>query len=473
MNEEKNLLEENTGALQHPDYKNEIAAILRSNLAPAKLCGRMGDYHEKDIAAALELLAREERVRLYKLLPDDLLARVLEYAGRKDAFLGELSVRRQAEILQRFDTDEMAQYLRGLEKTRRALLIDLMEDETRRELAFASAFDEEEIGSQMTTDFIAIPQGLTVRQAMRALVEQAEDRDNLSTIYVLEKDGVLGGAIDLKDLIRARESTPLEDIVMASYPYVYAGETVDACLERLRGYSEDSIPVLDEKNRLRGVLTAQKIGELAGDALEDDYAKLGGLTAEEDLQEPVLRSVRKRLPWLIALLGLGLVVSTVVGMFEAVVASVALVVCFQSLVLDMAGNVGTQSLAVTIRVLMDDSVEPRQKLRLIGKEARIGLTNGAILGMMAFVAIGGYLYLLKGQDLLLAFSVSACTGVALLLSMVISSLAGTVIPMFFKKIHVDPAVASGPLITTINDLVAVVSYYGLAWLLLMQVLHIG
>lgn len=472
MNEEKKTLEENGVVLQHPDYKNEIAAILRSNLAPAKLCERMGDYHENDIAAALELLGREERVRLYKLLPDDLLARVLEYADRKAEFLGELSVRRQAEILQRFDTDEMADYLRGVDKNQRALLIDLMEDDTRRELAFASAFDEEEIGSQMTADFISIPQGLTVRQAMRALVDQAENCDNLSTIYVLEKDGVLGGAIDLKDLIRARESTPLEEIVMASYPYVYAGETVDECIERIRGYSEDSIPVLDEKNRMRGVLTAQKIGELAGDALEDDYAKLGGLTAEEDLQEPVLQSVRKRLPWLIALLGLGLVVSSVVGMFEAVVASVALVVCFQSLVLDMAGNVGTQSLAVTIRVLMDDSVEPRQKLRLIGKEARIGFTNGAILGLLAFIAIGGYLFLLKGQGMLLSFSVSACTGIALLLSMVISSLAGTVIPMFFKKIHVDPAVASGPLITTINDLVAVVSYYGLAWLLLIRILQV-
>ena len=197
MNEEKKTLEENGVALQHPDYKNEIAAILRSNLAPAKLGERMGDYHENDIAAALELLEREERVRLYKLLPDDLLARVLEYADRRDAFLDELSVRRQAEILQRFDTDEMADYLRGVDKNQRALLIDLMEDDTRRELAFASAFDEDEIGSQMTADFISIPQGLTVRQAMRALVDQAENCDNLSTIYVLEKDGVLGGAIEL------------------------------------------------------------------------------------------------------------------------------------------------------------------------------------------------------------------------------------------------------------------------------------
>ena len=169
------------------------------------------------------------------------------------------------------------------------------------------------------------------------------------------------------------------------------------------------------------------------------------------------------------LLGLGLVVSTVVGLFEQVVAQLTIVVCFQSLILDMAGNVGTQSLAITIRVLTDEQLTFQQKLSLILKEARVGLCNGLILGLLSFLFVGGYL-MLKGEAMRLALSVSFCTGAALLASMFLSSVVGTVTPLVFKKINIDPAVASGPLITTINDLVAVVTYYGLAWVLLIQIL---
>ena len=196
----------------------------------------------------------------------------------------------------------------------------------------------------------------------------------------------------------------------------------------------------------------------------EDYAKLAGLTAEEDLKETTLQSMKKRMPWLIILLFLGMIVSSVVGIFENVVAALPIVICFQSLVLDMAGNVGTQSLAVTIRVLMDENLSGKQKLLLVVKEVRIGLVNGGLLGIMALVFLGIYVHLFKGYTWLGAFAVSGCVGVSLLVAMAISSLVGTVIPMFFNKIKIDPAVASGPLITTVNDLVAVVTYYGLAFL---------
>ena len=312
---------------------------------------------------------------------------------------------------------------------------------------------------------------MTVRQAMKELIRQAADTDNISTLYAVDANGVLVGAIDLKELIIARETTALDDILMTSYPYVYADELVEDCVERIRAYSEDSIPVLNADNRLCGALTAQVVAELVADELGDDYAKLGGLTAGEDLEEPLRRSVAKRLPWLVILLGLGLVVSSVVGLFERVVTHLTVIICFQSLVLDMAGNVGTQSLAVTIRVLMDEDVSPRQKLALVGKEARVGLMNGLLLGLLSFGAIGLYLMAAKGAAAAFAFSVSFCTGTALLVSMLLSSIIGTTVPILFKRLGVDPAVASGPLITTVNDLVAVTAYYGLAWLLLIEVLH--
>ena len=325
----------------------------------------------------------------------------------------------------------------------------------------------------MTTNFISINRHLSVKQAMRALIAQAEENDNITTLFVSDDDGSFYGAIDLKDLIVARDTIELDTLVSRNFPTVSAHAKIEDCLERLRSYSEAYIPVLGEKRRVIGVITTDDIVEAVDHAMGDDYAKLGGLSGEEDLHEPLKTSLKKRMPWLIILLFLGMGVSSVVGLFESVVSQIALIVCFQSLILDMAGNVGTQSLAVTIRVLMDENLKPKQKFELILKEMRIGFSGGILLGLLAFVFIGLYVWLLKGKTLSYALCISGCAGVALLVSMVLSSLVGTAIPMIFKKIHVDPAVASGPLITTVNDLVAVIAYYGLAYILFFQILHIA
>ena len=244
------------------------------------------------------------------------------------------------------------------------------------------------------------------------------------------------------------------------------------CIEDLTDYEEDSIPVLSENGTIAGILTANDIVELVDNAMGDDYAKLAGLTSEEDLHEPTFTSMKKRLPWLIILLFLGMAVSSVVGMFESVVAVLPIVICFQSLVLDMAGNVGTQSLAVTIRVLMDEDLITKKKLSLLIKEMKIGFLNGASLGIMALLFLGIYIHYFKKYIWASAFLISGCVGISLIVAMVISSFVGTIIPMFFHKIHIDPAVASGPLITTVNDLVAVITYYGLAMVFLINIFHI-
>ena len=202
--------------------------------------------------------------------------------------------------------------------------------------------------------------------------------------------------------------------------------------------------------------------------LEMTDSEMMGTEVSVDLAETTMHSMKKRLPWLIVLLILGMLISTVVGAFEEVAAALPIVICFQSLVLDMAGNVGTQSLAVTIRVLMDEKITKKQKLLLIGKETKIGLVNGGLLGILAFGLLGIYVHLAKEYLWAAAFRVSGCVGISLVVAMAVSSLVGTVIPMFFHKIKIDPAAASGPLITTINDLAAVVTYYGLAYLFLMK-----
>lgn len=462
----------NQEQMLHPDYSQELRSILRSNTTPKAFQQQLSAYHENDIAAALEQLTPQERKQVFQMLNIDTLAEVLPYVDAEDHFLGELSLRKRVDVLGKMDADLAVDYLKLLDSNEKNTIVELMDEEKRQELSRLWAYSEDEIGSVMTTNFIAIPANLSIKEAMHSLIAQAADNDNISTIYVSAQDGTFYGAIDLQDLIVAREGTALESIITTSYPYLYAQERIEDCIPRIQDYSEDSIPVLDQDNRMLGVITAQDFVQVVDNELSDDYAKLAGLASEEDLKEPLSQSIRKRLPWLMVLLGLGLVVSSVVGLFEAVVAQITLIICFQSLVLDMAGNVGTQSLAVTIRVLMDSSLEGHQKAKLVWKESKVGLANGLILGVASFALIGLYLWVLKGQAVSLSFAISACIGLALVLSMLLSSITGTVIPIFFKAIKVDPAVASGPLITTVNDLVAVVTYYGLAWLLLIEVFRL-
>ncbi len=454
-------------------YVEELIAIIRGNLSREELIDRLFDYHDNDIAEALELLTAEERKRLYSALGAERVAEIFAYLDDGDIYLKELSLKQQAKVISEMDSDDAVDILEEMDDDSKCKILGMLDKEASEDVKLLLSYDEDEIGSYMTTNFILIHNDLTVREAMRELVRQAGENDNISTIYVVDQQEQYYGAIELQDLIIAREHIELEDLISRSYPYVMDHEKISECIEKIKDYAEDSIPVLLEDRSIGGIITAQDIVEVVDDEMGDDYAKLAGLTAEEDLNETTGESICKRLPWLVILLFLGMVVSAVVGVFESVVAVLPIVMCFQSLILDMAGNVGTQSLAVTIRVLMDENLTTGQKVKLMLKEMKIGFFNGAILAVMALVFLGAYIHLFKGFDLGYSLMISACVGVSLVGAMVVSSLVGTLTPIFFKKVGVDPAVASGPLITTINDLVAIVVYYGLVAVVLIDMFHLA
>ncbi len=466
--------EPDTEPAERPDYEAEILQIIRSDASPRVLREKLDDYHENDIAEVLPSLTLPERRKLFRILNVPMISSILEHADEDKAgeYLNEMDIHRAADVVSDMEVDTAIAVLRTLPKEKRTPVIDMMDVESQRDIALIASFDEDEIGSRMTTNCIIIRENLSVKEAMSELIRQAGENDNISTLFVVDETGAFYGAIDLKELIIARQDMPLDDLILTSFPYVYGHEDIDDCIERLKDYSEDFIPVLDNNNRILGVITSQSIIQVVDDALGEDYARLAGLTAEEDLEEPLKDSMRKRLPWLLVLLGLGLVVSSVVGVFEEVVSQLTIIMAFQSLILDMSGNVGTQSLAVTIRVLMDEQLTGRQKVGFFFKELRVGLSNGLILGIFSCLLTGLYIYLFKVHDLSFAFSIAGCIGLSMVTAMIIASAMGTLIPMGLKKLGVDPAVASGPLITTSNDLIAVITYYGMSWLLLINILHL-
>lgn len=460
-------------AMKTPKIIEEILAVIRSDADNKEKIKKLDDYHANDIAQSLEYLSKDERLALYDILGVEWMSEVFSYVEQPEQYINELSIEKLAEIINEMDSDDAVDLLEKLDENVREKLRSNLDEDIKADIRLINSYDEDEIGSLITNNYICISKTLDIRSAMHELIKQAGDNDNISTIYVVDENGKFSGAIDLKDLIIARQSDELDSIIIYSYPYLLADEKISDCIEKIKDYAEDSLPVLNNNKEIIGIITAQDVIEAVDDEMGEDYAKLAGLTAEEDLNETLKESIKKRLPWLIILLILGMLVSSVVGAFEGVVAILPIVICFQSLILDMAGNVGTQSLAVTIRVLMDEQLGAKDKAKLVFKELRVGFANGLLLGFMALVFLGLYIHLFKGYDITHAFLISLCVGVSLLLAMIVSSLVGTLVPMFFNKIKVDPAVASGPLITTVNDLVAVVIYYGLSWILLIQVMHIA
>lgn len=467
VTEEK--IEELTPELtEKQDPVKEIIEIIESKRPDAETKELLEEYHDNDIASAIVELSPTLRKKVYKILGVEKVSDIFAYIDDVSPYLEELSMEKAADVLENMDSDDAAAALENVEsEEKKEKLLSLMDKEVSEEVRLISSYDEDSVGSMMTTNFVAVDNDDTVKQAMKSVIKQSEENDNISTIYVIDKNGVYCGAMDLRDLILAREGTKLEDVYSKNYPYLMADQKISDCIEDVKGYAEDSLPVLDKDKKIIGVITSQDIVEAVDEELGEDYAKLAGLIEQEDLKETLIDSMKKRIPWLFLLLFLGLGVSSVVGIFEPIVAQISIIICFQSLILDMAGNVGTQSLAVTIRVLMDENVSGKDKFLFVLKEMRVGAANGLLLGGLTFIFVGIYLHLFKFYPWPNAFWISGCIGVSLFFAMVISSLVGTIIPMFFHKIKVDPAVASGPLITTINDLVAVITYYGLAGILLL------
>lgn len=457
---------------QERDYSAQILGIIRSDLNDDEIKIRLAEYHENDIAGVFDELTAEERDRLLTILGSEIMSDVVPFLDDAGEYLSEIDADDAAEIIEQMDADDAVEALEELDEQTRSEIFELIEDEEIKEdIELIDSYDDDEFGSRMSTNFIAVKRSGTIKEAMKTLVSEAAENDNIYTIFVLNEDGSFYGAIDLKELIVARSNIELESLIYTNFPFVYDKDIISDNIERLRGYSENMIPVLaSENNALLGVITSTDIIELVDEELAEDYAKLAAMSAEHEPDEGLFSSMKKRVPWLIALLFMGLVVSAVVGMFEGVVDALPMIVSFQSLILGMAGNVGTQSLAVTVRALGNGEESSfKSQLVTILKEIRVALLNGVVLGSISFAIVSVYLFVFASYTAGFVFAAAGCVGLAMCFAMAISGFTGAAIPVCLYRCGADPAVASGPLITTVNDLVAVLSYYGLAWALLLNI----
>lgn len=445
----------------------ELLALLKSDLTGEELREKLDDYHENDVAQVIPLLDENDRKKLYSKLDNDYLSEIFSYLDDPEPFIEEMTADKAADIIESMAADDAVDVLDELEEDKKNEIIKLMDEESANDVKLISGYDEDCVGSRMTTDFVSVKNDYNVKQAMKSLVDQAAENDNISTIYVTDEKDVFYGAIPLNKLFIARSDTELDSIITTSFPFLYANDKIVDVLQRIKDYEEESLPVLDSDNRLIGVLTSADVIEAVDDEISEDYAKLAGLSEEDDLNERVFGSVKKRLPWLAVLLLLSLVVSSVLKAFDGVMAAVPILVFFQTMILDMSGNSSTQSLGVTIRRLTDPEITAADKRRAFARETTISFFDGLILAAIAFGLTCVYMIFAKNTAAGYALKVSGCISAAMAVSMTVSGIIGTAVPMLFKKIGIDPAAASGPLITTMNDLLSAVTYYGFAALFLI------
>ena len=454
----------------------ELLSLIRSKSKPSYIKEELENYHDSDIAEVICYLTEEERKKLYRILGKERVSNVFTYLENVEDYIAELENETAADLIELMDADDALDVLQELEEEDKKQITSLMEKDALEDVRLLASFEDNQIGSKMTTNYIIVKKNDTIKSAMKHLIKYSKENDNIYTLFVKDENGKFYGSIDLKDLIRAREDDDLEDIIHTQYPYVYSTELIEECINDLKDASLDLYPVLNEKDELIGVITQDDLVEVVEDELTEDYAKLAGLHEAEEIDEPVFKSVKKRIVWLVCLLILGMFISLVVSQFETVIDGIPMIVFFQSVVLGMSGNAGTQSLAVTIRGLMDEDLSRKKIAKMVFKEVRVGLTNGLILSIISFGAVSLFLYVrntpilgetLRINDLLL---IAGCVSGALIPAFILSSFIGCIVPIIFKKIKIDPAVASGPLITTLNDIVGIVSYYGLAMLLFRSVL---
>lgn len=367
-------------------------------------------------------------------------------------FLAEMRPSYAAEMLAEMYTDNAVDLLNTLPKPQVAQYLTLMETEAATEIKDLLHYEDDTAGSIMTTEYVSIVANQTVRSAMYVLKSEAAVAETIYYIYVIDQEERLVGVISLRDLIINDDDQMIQEIMSERVMSVHVGDDQEDVAQTFRDYDFLALPVTDYDDHLLGIVTVDDIIDVIDDEAASDYSGLAGVNVEEISENPI-KSANRRLPWLITLLFLGMATATLISHYEQLVSKASILAVFISLITGTAGNAGTQSLAVAVRRLaMSDNKEAGIWKTIVG-EVITGLFTGLITGVTIFLIVAIW----KGNPIL-----GFVIGMAMMCAITVANLAGSLIPMLMDKLGFDPAVASGPFITTLSDLTSVLIYFNIA-----------
>ncbi|PNQ75424.1 magnesium transporter [Hanstruepera neustonica] len=444
---------------QLTDELIEKVEILIEEQDDKELKSLFKEYHYADIAEILDELNQDEAVYVIKLLDSETTSDVLMELDEdiREKVLRNLSAKEIAEEIEELDTDDAADMISELPEERQEEVISNIEDaEHKAEIKELLAYDEDTAGGLMAKELVKVYETWTVAGCMRRIRGQAKDVTRVHSIYVVDKEDKLIGRLSLKDLITAKSDQKIAEISNSNVDWVHVKDDVEDVAKIMQKYDLEAIPVVDENQTLLGRITIDDIVDVIREEADKDYQLAAGISQDVEADDSILELTKARLPWLVLGLFGGLGSVFIMKGFEHIMSTVPSLFFYTPLIAAMAGNVGVQSSAIIVQGLANDSVKGSLLNRLL-KEIGLSLINGLALALL--VILFGFII---GQDTVESVAIA----VSMMSVIVVAALIGTFVPIILDKRGIDPAIATGPFITTSNDILGIYLFFVLAGLII-------
>ncbi|WP_404448924.1 magnesium transporter [Sutcliffiella horikoshii] len=408
-----------------------------------------------DTGVIYQKLPEKHKVRFLTYLTIEQLTALIQELNQELQLevLQKIGVEKSAKVMDRMDNDDLASLFDEMDQEVKSRFLAKMNKEESTAVQDLMKYEPETAGRLMTNRYVWIPQEYTVREVVDKLKSFAELAETINYLYVIDEEKRLVGVVSYRDLILADAHEKIQDIMFSRVISVHVDTDQEEVANIIERYDFLAVPVVDDEKSLIGIITVDDVIDVVIQEANEDIEKLSASGKDIDFDTPALVASARRLPWLILLLFIGLISGSIISGFEDTLGTVVALAFFMPMIAGMTGNTGTQSLAVIVRGLisrdLDKKLVTKVVLRELGVGITIGITCAILIAIIAFVWRG---------DLILGMVV----GVSLFFTLIIGTLAGTIIPLILYKLNIDPAIASGPLITTVNDILSLLIYFGIA-----------
>lgn len=438
--------------------EDQLLVLMIKYLKEAKrgaLQDLLDEIHPYELAKLYKELPKKHHQKLLHFMNPQqiaILIQELEYDMQIE-ILQQLGAERASTVMNLMDRDDLADLLNELSVDKLKQFLASLEKEDSQNIRSLMSYPPDTAGGLMTNQFVWINKDYTVKQAIEKVKNYAHFSENIYYLYVINEEKKLVGVVSYRDLLLADLDEKIEDIMFNRVVSVHVNADQEEVVQTIERYDFIAIPVVDDDNVLLGIITVDDAIDVLIREANEDIEKLSASGKDIDFETTSLTASMRRLPWLILLLFIGLVSGGIISGFEETLQQVVALIFFMPMIAGMTGNIGTQSLAVVVRGIVMHDIDRKTIINLIFRELRVGLIIGVTCGLLILLIA----YFWRGS-LILGFVV----GVSLLITLVIGTLSGTIIPLVLYKLGVDPAVASGPLITTINDILSLFVYFSIA-----------
>lgn len=426
-----------------------------------KLLALIAEYHASEIAILFESLAQEDRERIISLLPAELASEVISEMDAEfhpEKLLENLHPERRSEIIEELDYDDATDLISQLPQDQQNEILEELDEEDATNIRSLLKYEEDTAGGLMNTQVIKINENLIKKDALDEIIRQSEEMEEFYTINVVNDKNILTGIVSLKDIIKARYSVKIKELIKPDFVYVKAETDQEEVAKLISQYNLTSIPVVDDHMHLLGRITFDDVIDVMQEENTEDILKISGVSEDEELAGNWKEAVKSRLPWLILNLGTAFLASSVIRHFDVTIKHLGILTAYMTIIAGMGGNAATQALAVTVRRISLTDLTDAQAYRAVLKEFTVGLINGATNGFIIFLFAVFY----DSNPLLGLVIFIAMTG-----NMIIAGVAGSSIPLVLKRLGIDPAIASSIIITTFTDVCGFLLLLGLATKLLL------